>query len=178
MYPDDMRTPPMSNVHYLEAPRDIQGASLPENTVTVFMAGGITDCPDWQTEVAAKMNLLAGYAGDSVPNILLMNPRRINFPIGDPDEAPRQIRWGYKHLRYADIISFWFSSGAIQPITLFEYGYWLGQDKPLVVGCDPTYPRLQDVVIQTRLKDPGIIIHNNLDNLCAGILQQARMKSA
>lgn len=103
-----------------------------------------------------------------------MNPRRANFPIDDPKAAFEQIQWEFNHLRQADLISFWFSSGAIQPIALFEYGYWLGGNKPFVVGCDPTYPRLQDVLIQTQLKDPNIRIHNNLDSLCASIIQEAR----
>lgn len=161
-------------VFYLEAPVNIEDANIPEGTFKVFLAGGITGCPDWQSEVVAKMKLLAGYAGDSISDILLMNPRRANFPIDDPKAAFEQIQWEFNHLRQADLISFWFSSGAIQPIALFEYGYWLGGNKPFVVGCDPTYPRLQDVLIQTQLKDANIRIHNNLDSLCASIIQEAR----
>ena len=163
----------MSEVIYVEAQEDVRTARRPYPTFKVFLAGGITGCQDWQAEVVARLKLLVGYGKDICPNILLMNPRRANFPIHDPNAAPEQIKWEYSHLRQADAISFWFAPETVQPIVLFEYGYWLGEHKPLIVGCDPAYPRRQDVLIQTGLARPGLAIYSSLEDVCSGIIYEA-----
>jgi hypothetical protein len=163
----------MSEVIYVEALADARTAKAPYPTFKVFLAGGITGVSDWQSEVVAKMELLVGCAGELCPNILLMNPRRANFPMNDPNAAPEQIKWEHAHLRQADAISFWFAPETVQPIALFEYGYWLGQNNPLIVGCDPAYPRRQDVIIQTGCEWPNLVIHDSLDGICNGIIHAA-----
>lgn len=169
----------MSNVRYLEAPENFVSKNTdPLFLFKVFLAGGITGVPDWQSEVVAKVRLIAGYSKPFMntpapSDILLMNPRRANFPMDDPKAARQQIEWEFHHLRTADVLSFWFAAEAIQPITLFEYGYWLGQNKPLIVGCDPNYPRRQDVLIQTGLARPGLPIYSNLDSICSEIVYKA-----
>src|SRR5438132_145293 len=82
---------------------------------SVFLAGGITGCPDWQTDM---VSLLAGSP------VVVLNPRRKNFPIGDPNAAQEQIAWEYRHLRKADRILFWFSAATLNPIVLYELGAW------------------------------------------------------
>ena len=57
---------------------------LPETYPSVFLAGGITKCREWQDEVVSALS------SDEIPGVLL-NPRRKDFPIGDPDAAEKQI---------------------------------------------------------------------------------------
>jgi hypothetical protein len=134
---------------------------VPLFIVSLFLAGGVTGTPDWQTEMVAKL-------GDSP--LLLLNPRREHFDVTDPQRAVQQIEWEYQHLRRANAVSFWFPKETLCPITLFEYGYWLGGRKPLFVGCDPEYSRRFDLEQQTRLERSEIHIVNSLDALVGQIL--------
>jgi len=121
---------------------------------TIFLAGGISGCPDWQTEIIDKFvdRDIQGY----VPDILLFNPRREEFDLSDATQTEIQIKWEFDHLRTADIVLFWFPKDSLCPIALFELGVELGKRqsdtyKGLFVGCDPEYPRKQDIVIQYDL---------------------------
>lgn len=128
-------------------------------TPAVFLAGGITGCRDWQTE-----------AIDLLPdNVTAYNPRRPNFPIGDPEAAPQQVDWEYDHLTAADVILFWFPESVVaQPIALLEYGAWaLWGRKPVAVGAAPRYPRAFDVIYQGGLYQPDLHVHATLYDTCA-----------
>lgn len=141
---------------YVEAPEsfDVQGRKL-------FLAGGITDCPDWQQEVRGMM--------EGTPWVLL-NPRRADLPIGDPNAARAQITWEYHALRVADAILFWFPCETICPIVLYELGAWSVMGKQLFVGVHSDYQRRQDVEIQTQLACPHVRIVYNLDELVKQVL--------
>lgn len=133
---------------------------------SVFLAGGIVGCRDWQADMIAALD---------GTGCAILNPRRPSFPIHDPKAAPEQIEWEFNALRRADVISFWFSSETVQPIVMFEYGYWLAATshwwakKPVLVGCDPEYPRRLDVEHQTRLAREDLRISDNLGDLAAQI---------
>ena len=135
---------------YYQAPRTYQ----PEKTL--FLAGGITNCPDWQTEVASQLRETF---------LSLFNPRRKEFPINDPLASRNQIEWEYKHLNLADGILFWFPCETLCPIVLFELGSWLGSSKPLFIGVHPDYKRKADVEIQTKLKRKNEEISYSLEDL-------------
>lgn len=113
----------------------------------VFLAGGITGCEDWQSEVA---DLLAD------TDMVLCNPRQPDFDVTDPRGAEKQIKWEVDHLNLCDHKLFWFpDSGTIpQPIALFELGFAVARrtagEKKFVVGCDPNYCRRYDVEQQIR----------------------------
>ncbi len=124
--------------------------------VSIFLAGGISNCPDWQTQLSSMLN-------DT--DLVLVNPRRDNFPINDPKAAEGQIKWEHSHLRRVKHISFWFPKDTLCPITLYECGYWLGQDKSIVIGVHPEYKRKIDVEIQTKLVRPSIEIVYSLKDL-------------
>lgn len=104
---------------YVEAP-----APIPARGRCVFLAGGITGCPDWQAEAAAALGDL---------NVVLLNPRREATPWrGD---AAEQIGWEYHGPRRADLVLFWFpASRSVQPISLYELGVHAAGRKPIVVG--------------------------------------------
>jgi len=128
------------NFQYIEAPNGFKELLRPH----LFLAGGITGCPDWQHQVSHAL-VTRGFKGT------ILNPRRANFPIEDPSAAKEQITWEYEALRLADVILFWFPKEQIQPIALFELGRWSFSGKRLVVGRDPEYPRRQDIDIQMEL---------------------------
>lgn len=135
--------------------------NVPEGP-SLFIAGGITDCPEWQTEAIA---------GLSDTDLVLFNPRRATFNVRDPQAAPGQIQWEHEMLRQADAIMFWFCEEALQPIALYELGAWSMTNKPIFVGAHPNYKRRLDVVHQTQLIRPDIYIAGSLDGVI-GLVKQ------
>lgn len=134
-----------------------QGAGDPP---AVFLAGGISGCSDWQTEMTT---LLSGTA------LTLLNPRRPDFPMDDPSAARTQIEWEYRHLKASDAALFWFPCETLCPITLFELGAWSRTNKPLFVGTHPEYQRRLDVLVQLSLARPEAAVVNSLDALAAQV---------
>ncbi|MFC7527897.1 nucleoside 2-deoxyribosyltransferase domain-containing protein [Actinoplanes sp. GCM10030250] len=124
----------------------------------IFLAGGISGVGDWQQRAIEHL-------APAWPTIY--NPRRAGFPMGDPAEGARQIRWEFEHLTLADAILFWFSHETTQPIVLFELGRWSSSSKPLAVGAHPAYQRRFDVVEQLALIRPGLPVHTDLASTCA-----------
>jgi hypothetical protein len=143
--------------------RYVESPEMPENinAKSIFLAGGITDCPDWQQEMVKYL--------DHYP-ITVFNPRRTDFPIHDPRAAEAQIAWEHNFLRVASAISFWFPCETLCPIVLYELGAWSMQRKPIFVGVHPQYPRRQDVEIQTKLVRPKVVIVYDLLSLARQIL--------
>jgi hypothetical protein len=130
-------------MNYVECPQT--AATSP----SLFLAGGITGCPNWQAIVVEQLQ--------DTP-LTLFNPRRGQFPIHDPTASEVQIRWEYDHLRKADAILFWFPWETLCPIVLYELGAWSMTNKPLFVGVHPHYQRHRDVQIQTALVRPDVAI--------------------
>lgn len=130
----------------------------------VFLAGGITGCPDWQQELTKSL---------SDTDLVLFNPRRQDFPINDPSAAEAQIKWEFNHLRIADAIAFWFPSQTLCPIALYELGTWSNSPKPLFIGVHSDYQRLKDVVYQTRLIRPDVRVVQSLKDLAKQIIDWA-----
>ena len=144
---------------YVESPTIISGVLRQ----TLFLAGGITGCPDWQQEMVTML---------SQTNLTLLNPRRADFPIHDPDAALEQITWEHTHLRRAYAILFWFPCETLCPIVLYELGAWSKTNKPLLVGVHPDYKRRQDVEIQTKLERPDVKIVYSLQDLAAQTIKK------
>lgn len=137
-------------MEYFEAPALIH-TKLP----SVFLAGGITDCPDWQGEATADLAHL---------DVAVINPRRDNFPIHDPSAAEEQIRWEFYALSAASVILFWFpdSGSTTQPIALYELGRYPALARRFVIGRDLRYVRRQDVDIQVGLAFRKMRIYETL----------------
>jgi len=132
-----------------------------ENDIKVFLAGGITNCPDWQSEVITNfMTYDAKFKGE-LDDLVLFNTRRPNFPIDDPNASNEQIAWEFKWLQEMDIFSMYFTAGeSDQPICMYELGRNLMRmqcmhgtdfDDRIVISCDPGYRRSTDVKIQLNL---------------------------
>lgn len=142
-------------LRYIECP------DTAETSPSVFLAGGITGCPDWQSVMVESLKNT---------NLTLFNPRRRHFPIHDPAAAAFQIQWEYDHLRKADAILFWFPWETLCPIVLYELGAWSMTQKPIFVGIHPDYQRRQDVELQTALVRPEVPIVTTLADLAASVL--------
>lgn len=132
---------------------------------TLFLAGGIVRCPDWQADVARYLS--------DIEDLTVYNPRRENYPMDDPSQAQVQITWERERLLRSDIIVFWFSRGSVNPIVFFELGGALERrNQTIVVGVDPEFERIADVEIQTHLQLPDLKIHHCLP----GLANEARRK--
>lgn len=125
----------------------------------LFLAGGITNCPDWQAEVIQQLS--------DMPNLTIFNPRRGTYPSDHKHLDEEQITWEYKHLDKSTIILVWFSAATLNPIVLYELGRWVNSnpDVPAFIGIEPGYKRTNDVIIQTKLARPDIKIVSDLDAL-------------
>ncbi|MEW1687497.1 nucleoside 2-deoxyribosyltransferase domain-containing protein [Streptomyces sp. NPDC091265] len=143
---------------YVEAPEEFAGAG-----VCLFLAGGISDCPDWQKTATAALDDL---------DVTVLNPRRSNFPLHDPNAEATQVGWEYRHLRRAHLAVFWFpeSPTSHQPIALYELGARVGESGHVVVGTDPGYVRRTNVVAQLALARPELRVHTTL----AGTIEASR----
>tara|TARA_Y100000034_G_scaffold103692_1_gene129570 strand:- start:41647 stop:42249 length:603 start_codon:yes stop_codon:yes gene_type:complete len=147
-------------MNYIEAPDLWDG-----NGTGIFLGGGITDCPDWQS------NLTKRFAAEFINEpVTILNPRRANFPIDDPQASHRQIKWEYEHLELATAIIFWFSPPTLNPIVLFEFGKYMNRGRPLFVGCDPEYARISDVTIQCEFERPDIRVAFSLEELSTQVI--------
>ncbi len=147
----------------VEAVNEVYSVENNEN-VKLFLAGGISNCPDWQAVLIDDIK--------AIPNLTVYNPRRKNFPIGDPNAAEQQITWEFNHLRDADVVIFWFSKGSLNPIVLYELGMWgNSNNRPMIVGIDEGYERKQDVEIQTRLSRPEVPIVYSLEEMSERIYE-------
>ncbi|KKL58275.1 hypothetical protein LCGC14_2227030 [marine sediment metagenome] len=136
---------------YVEAPSEDLGLGT-----SVFLAGGISNCPDWQKEFVDKIR-------DT--ELVVYNPRRANFPMGDKEEGLRQIKWEAEYLHKASCIIFWFPKETVCPIVLFELGSWSMTDKPIFVGVHPDYSRRFDVETQLEIRRPDVTVVYSLDDL-------------
>jgi hypothetical protein len=129
--------------------------------IDLFLAGGISNCPDWQQETldTLQQNL----------DIVVANPRRTIYD--DKANAVKQIEWEYEALNKAEVVSFWFPHETLCPITLFELGRFShDKTKSTLVGVHPQYQRKLDIEVQLRLARPEIEIVYSLQDLNAQIV--------
>ena len=127
------------------------------NKVKIFLAGGITNCRNWQQEV------IKGIQNKYIDteDMIIINPRRENFPIGDKSESVRQIDWEFRMLERCDIFTMYFCSGeSDQPICMYELGrniirmqtrFPSNWEQRIVVSSEYKYKRKTDVNIQVCL---------------------------
>lgn len=140
----------------------INDYELKPDDVCVFLAGGITNCHEWQNMVIECLREF-----NDTNRLVVFNPRRDDFPIGNPNASLEQIEWEYRWLERMDIFSMYFAKGeSDQPICMYELGrnlllmrmrYPTSWRKRIIVSVEQGYKREQDVDIQTALAT---------DNLC------------
>ena len=121
------------------------------NEVSVFLAGGIVGCEDWQRMVIEDLNRY-----NDVDDLVMYNPRRKLFDLNDLNATETQIEWEYKYLCDCDIFSMYFDNDRIQPICMYELGHYLraNSNRNVISVCE-NYPRRLDVMYQVRLAGHG-----------------------
>lgn len=132
--------------------------TIADNEISIFLAGGITNCPDWQSEIIESLKHTVAIEQDD--NVVVFNPRRENFPIDKPGESYGQILWEFRALEKCDIFTMYFSSGdSDQPICMYELGrnilrmqmkYPTDWEKRIVVSIAHDYKRFNDANYQTQ----------------------------
>ena len=136
---------------YIEAPEPLSDRIDLDLDRIVFLAGSITGAENWQKRATETL----------LPHFNIVNPRRQSFDVSRKDIEEEQITWEYGWLRYSNILLFHFSHETVAPITLFEYGAaleWARNYKwiKIYVSIHSDYSRKNDVVIQTRLRNPEV----------------------
>jgi hypothetical protein len=135
----------------------------------LFLAGGITNCWNWQEYLTTKLEHLS---------LSIYNPRRDNFNTANKTESEEQIKWEYKNLRACNQVVFWFSYETLCPITLFELGGRLEAQSALVrgspyqaliIGCHYDYQRKFDVQYQAGLRGHEVL--TSLDDIAEQVIK-------
>lgn len=144
---------------YIQCPDVFSPKSMADYSNTVFLAGGISNCPDWQKDFVDYLTFL-----DKDINLTIINPRRNIFDISNNKLTKEQIAWEYKHLQFCDIKVFWFPKETLCPITLFELGRHCNT-KHLYVGCDGSYARRLDIFYQMGHIRRDFVLHYDLHSL-------------
>lgn len=129
------------------------------NEIRCFLAGGISNCPNWQKEVIDELYSLEK-SGMDLTNLVILNPRRDVFK-NDQRFAYEQVEWEFNYLESCDIFSMYFCGGeSVQPICLYELGRNLVRMQQrfpetyahrILVSVEPSYSRAFDVIYQTDL---------------------------
>lgn len=129
--------------------------------ITVFLAGGISGCRDWQKETIEH---LYRFVGRDDNQVVVYNPRQEKFDINNPHAASDQITWEYQYLNQVDIFSMYFVGGnQVQPICMYELGHYTKPyGDPQVISVETDYIRKNDVIIQVALATRGFTtVHDN-----------------
>ncbi len=114
-----------------------------------FLAGGITNCWDWQSEVIESLSHREYDEND--PELIIFNPRRRDFYVRKTGETRKQIEWEFYAIQDADIFSMYFvASDSDQPICMYELGRNMYK-RNLIISIETGYKRTNDVHIQTEL---------------------------
>lgn len=144
----------------------------------VFLAGGISNCADWQEAVAQKIS--------QATNLDVINPRRYNWNMdSQSDESVAQIEWEYQQIHDCEYMLFWFCEETLCPITLYELGMAVSRREicrssdhvPLVVGVHPNYQRKLDVYTQVGLHRPEVTLYEDLDFMVDEFIAQYEIAS-
>ena len=138
--------------------------NMEDGEISVFLAGGITNCPDWQSEIISRLN--HPMYNES---LVVFNPRRENFPIHIPSAADEQIKWEFNQLSRMDIFSMYFcESDSDQPICMYELGRYISEMQKrfpvdwkdrIIISVEGGYKRINDVIVQSRLACGKIFIN-------------------
>jgi len=125
--------------------------------ISVYLAGGITGCPNWQQQATEYLKDLP---------IALFNPRRKEWAIVEEEGIHEQISWEFEIMKNADVIIFYFPMETLCPIALYELGRYnvlsmAPQGPKLFIATHPEYERRLDLQIQTHLANSETV-HDNL----------------
>jgi hypothetical protein len=124
---------------------------------SVFLAGGVNNCEDWQEELSSLINT-------SLYDVV--NPRSKNHSNKLEITKRDLMLWEHRAIDKSDSAIFWFPKNTVCPTALLELGRMLERavhhSARLAVGWHPKYPRAVDVetLIQAGICDKKYIIHS------------------
>lgn len=144
--------------------------------IALFLAGGISNCPDWQSYIVDQFQ--SKYEKD---NLVIINPRRKGDLTKDGSEAKDQILWEHFYLERASHILFWFPEETLCPITLFELGkycelHYSDIEEHITIGIHPNYKRRFDIETQIPLMDKEVQFVYDLDSLVERVAKKLNLK--
>ncbi len=143
---------------------------------SVFLAGGITNCKEWQKVVIEELKF---------EDISLFNPRQEYFDVSDKNASYKQIIWEFERLEKMDIFSMYYcNDNSDQPICMYELGRNIVRmqnrfpsdwEKRIVISVENGYKRQADVLIQTELatQNKVFVDTNTTPDLHAQYIKQA-----
>ncbi|MEU8922615.1 nucleoside 2-deoxyribosyltransferase domain-containing protein [Kitasatospora sp. NPDC048545] len=144
--------------------------SAPE-ALTVFLAGGMRNCPDWRQWAIESLADQWHRAGADRP-VTVFSPSRV---VSGRAFSQELVRWEHDALRACDVVLFWFPRGnekaPEQPIALYELGVAAATFKPIAVGTEPGYVRREDVGAQLRLIRPGLPVRGDLNSTVGDVVR-------
>lgn len=106
-----------------------------ERHPTVFLAGGIVGCPDWQNQVMQGLSDL---------RILFFNPRH-DKDGKDIHFNSKVDQWVENWIIRTGLVAFWFCKETTQHKWIFQLGRMSDKVKPIIVGLHPDYKFAQDI---------------------------------
>jgi len=147
---------------------------------SVFLAGGITNCRNWQEEVIEELK-------KDDKDMSVFNPRQKDFNVKDKNASYKQIKWEFERLQAMDIFSMYFcNSDSNQPICLYELGRYVlhmqskfpsDWEERIVISVEKGYSRSADVRIQLGLCAPNILVDtDNVSPITHAVRILARAK--
>ena len=133
----------------------------------LFLGGGITGCPDWQSTITNLIEEYTQATGAWTVDVDIVNPRRTewNPSFDNQAESEKQVQWEFNQLWNSNSILFWFCKETLCPITLFELGVWSTTHKKIFVGVEPGYQRLFDVKVQMKFARPDVAVVDSMEAL-------------
>lgn len=141
---------------------------FPPKSLKVFLAGGICKCILWQEMIIKKFlnDESKVQLSPDFTSLYILNPRRVDW-IEKPGEAIRQIEWEFDMIEKCDVFTMYFAGGeSDQPICMYELGRNIERMKErfpeswkdrIIITCDSSYKRLNDVQVQTRLATDDLV---------------------
>jgi hypothetical protein len=120
---------------------DDQSAHFDETSI--FLAGSIEmgAADEWQQDAVIRIS-------EALPNedLVFYNPRRAEFNESFIEE---QIVWEQTRLHASDYVFMVFDPKTKSPISLLEFGEFVGSDK-LITVCDSSFYRFDNLVLTAR----------------------------
>jgi hypothetical protein len=146
---------------------------VPENTVSVFLAGSIEmgTAEDWQSKVQEQLKY---------NDIVIFNPRRDDWDSSwvqqqSNPQFNHQVNWEMDKLEDADIIFMYLSPETKSPISLLELGLH-ADDRKMIVCCPDGFWRKGNVdIVCTR---NNIQCFTNIDDAIGALRTRIAMEKA